>query len=135
MKQKVYCRELSLKITLLGLSHIVKATSETWPNPCILVNSTLAGLFHQELCWEINTMLKVNFKLSGNNKDQLRDYYNYLNQKVITTSNTLDGLMWDNVIMSHQVDYLSSVLISAEAVENNQEHLVAKKVGSIRSLV
>ena len=28
-----------------------------------------------------------------------------------------------------------SVLITAEAVENNQEHLVANKIGSITSLV
>ena len=30
---------------------------------------------------------------------------------------------------------MSSALISAEAVENNQEHLVANKVGSITLLV
>ena len=136
MKQKVDCSELSLEITLLGLSHIVKATPETWQNPCILVNSTLAGSFHQQPCWEMNVMLKVNFVFSGNNKDQLRDFYNYLNLKMITTINTLDGsTLSDNLITSHQVDYMSSVLISAEAVENNQEHLAAKKAGSIGSLV
>ena len=37
--------------------------------------------------------------------------------------------------MSHQVDYMSSVLIPAEAVENNEEHLVANKVGSTTLLV
>ena len=37
--------------------------------------------------------------------------------------------------MSHQVDYMSSVLIPAEPVENNEEHLVANKVGSITLLV
>ena len=37
-----------------------------------------------------------------------------------------------NLITSHQVDYMSTVLIPAEAVENNQEHLVASKVGSTR---
>ena len=41
----------------------------------------------------------------------------------------------DNLITSHQVDYMFSALIPAEAVENNQEHLVANKVGCIRSLV
>ena len=33
MKRKVNCGQLSLGITLLGLPHIVKATSETWSNP------------------------------------------------------------------------------------------------------
>ena len=53
-------------------------------------------------------MPNVNFALFGNNKDQLRDYYSYLNEKVITTINTLDGsTLGDNLIMSHQVDYMS----------------------------
>ena len=33
MKRKVNCGELSVEITLLGLPHMVKAASETWPNP------------------------------------------------------------------------------------------------------
>ena len=47
----------------------------------------------------------------------------------ITDSSTLG----DNLITSHQVDYMSSVLIPAEAVENNQEHITSSnnKVGSI----
>ena len=78
----------------------------------------------------------MNFALSGNNKNRLRDFYNYLNQKVITAINTLDGSkLGDNLITSHQLDYMSSGLISVEAVENNQEHLVENKVGSIASLV
>ena len=44
-------------------------------------------------------------------------------------------MLGDNLIMSHQVDYVSSALIPAEAVETNQEHLVANKVGSITLLV
>ena len=44
-------------------------------------------------------------------------------------------MLGDNLIMSHhQVGYMSSALISAEAVENNQEHLVANKGGSITLL-
>ena len=39
-------------------------------------------------------------------------------------------MLRDNLIMSHQVGYMSSALIPVEAVENNQEHLVANKVGS-----
>ena len=44
-------------------------------------------------------------------------------------------MLGDNLIMSHQVDYMSSALIPGEAVENNQEHLVTNKVGSITLLV
>ena len=78
----------------------------------------------------MDVMLKVNLTLSSNNKDELRDLYNYLNQKVITV------MLGDNLIMNHhQVGYMSSVLIPAEAAENNQEHLVANKVGSITLLV
>ena len=55
---------------------------------------------------------------------------------MITAINTLDGsTLEDNLITNHQVDYMSSALIPAEAVEDNQEHLVANKVGSIRLLV
>ena len=44
---------------------------------------------------------------------------------MINAINTLDGsTLGDNLISSHQVDYMSSALIPAEAVENNQEHLV-----------
>ena len=83
-------------------------------------------------------MPNVNFPLSSDNKDQLRDLRNYLNQKVIAAINTENGsTLGDNLIMSHQVDYISSAVIPAEAVENKQEHLKANrvKVGSITLLV
>ena len=38
-------------------------------------------------------------------------------------------MLEDNVIMSHQVNYMSSALFPAEAVENNQDHLVVMKLG------
>ena len=67
----------------------------------------------------MDVMQSVNFGLFSNNKDQHRDLYNYLDQEVITATNTLDGsTLEDNLITSHQVDYISSVLLSAEAVEN-----------------
>ena len=52
----------------------------------------------------------MNFTLTNsNNKDQLRDLYNYLNQKVITAINTYDSSsLGNNLIMSHQIDYMSS---------------------------
>ena len=47
-------------------------------------------------------MPNVNFTLSSKNKDQLKDLYNYLNQKAITAINTLDGsTLGDNLITSH----------------------------------
>ena len=84
----------------------------------------------------MDVMLNVNFALSSNNKDELRDLYNYLNQKKITVINSYNGsMLGDNLIMNHhQVGYMSSVLIPSEAVENNQEHLVPNKVGSITLL-
>ena len=138
MKRKVSCGELSLGIALLWLPHIVKAVSETdkstrksWK-----LSSTLARSFQQEHYWETDAMPDVNFALSGNNKNQLRDFNIYLNEKVITTINSLDGwMLGDNLIMCHQVDYMPSALIPSEAVENNQEHFVANKLGSIASLV
>ena len=81
-------------------------------------------------------MANVNIALSTKNKDQLRDLYNYLNQKVITAINAVDGsTLGDNLITSHQVDYISSAVIPAEALEDNQEHFVANKIGSNTLLV
>ena len=56
---------------------------------------------------------------------------------MIVTINIADGsTLEDNLITSHQVDYMSSVLIPAEAVENDQEHMTSStnKVGSITPL-
>ena len=45
---------------------------------------------------------------------------------MIAVINTVGGSTFgDNLITSHQVDYMSSALIPAEAVENDQEHFVA----------
>ena len=74
----------------------------------------------------MDVMSNVNFALSSNKKDQLRDLYNQLNQKLTTVINNVDGsALRDNITTSHQVDYVSSVLIPAEAIKNSQEHLVA----------
>ena len=45
VKRKVGWPEIPLETTLLGLPHIVKATSVTWPNPRVKLNSTLAESF------------------------------------------------------------------------------------------
>ena len=78
-----------------------------------------------------------NFTLSSINKDQLEDLWNYLNQKMIAAINIADdSTLGDNLITSLQVDYMSSVLILAETVENNQENITSSsnKVGSITPL-
>ena len=56
----------------------------------------------------MDVILNVHFTVSSDNKDEERDLYNYLNQKFIGNIDTLDGsTLWDNLIMSHQVDYMS----------------------------
>ena len=65
----------------------------------------------------------VKCEFHTNSKDQLVHF----NQKLITAINTLDGSrLGNNLITSRHLE-----LIPAEAVANNQEHLVANKVGSI----
>ena len=62
----------------------------------------------------MDVMSNVNFALSSNSKDQPRG----VNKKLITAINTLDGFtLGDDLIKSHQVDYMSTALIPAEAVE------------------
>ena len=78
-----------------------------------------------------------NFTLSSINKDQLEDLWNYLNQKMIAAINIADdSTLGDNLITSLQVDYMSSVLILAAAVENDQENITSSsnKVGTITPL-
>ena len=58
-----------------------------WP----IWHNTHARSFQQKPCWEMDVMSNVNNVLSSNNKDQLRDFWNYSNEKVITVINTLDG--------------------------------------------
>ena len=64
--------------------------------------------------------------------NQLRDLYNYLNHKVITAINNLDGsTLGNNLIISQQV------LILNEVAENEQERIAPRascsiKVGSTR---
>ena len=45
---------------------------------------------------------------------------------MIAAIDTVDGsMLGDNLITSHQLDYVSSALIPAEAVENGQEHITS----------
>ena len=57
----------------------------------------------------MEVMPNVNYPLPSKKP---RNFHNYLNQKVISPINTLDGsTLGDNLITSHQVDYMSSALI------------------------
>ena len=78
-----------------------------------------------------------NFALSSINKGQLKDLQNYLNQNMIDATNAVAGSVLGDNLISHQVDYMPSAIISAEAVENDQEHITIcnNKVGSITPLV
>ena len=56
---------------------------------------------------------------------------------MIAAINISDGsTLGDNLIRSHQVDYTSSLLIPAEPLENDQEHITSSSnnVGSITPL-
>ena len=56
---------------------------------------------------------------------------------MIAVINIADGYtLGDNLITSHQVDYMSSMPIPAEAVENEQEQITSSssKIGSIMPL-
>ena len=70
-------------------------------------------------------MPSKNFSLSSINKDQFKDLQNYLNQKMIAAIDTVDGsTLGDNLITSHQVDYI--YVLNAHS---------SNKVGSITPLV
>ena len=77
---------LSVEKTLIGLPQIVKAFYKAWPNPRVKVRTFI--VFPREPCCEKGVMLNVNFVLCSNSKDELRDLYDFLNQKVITSINS-----------------------------------------------
>ena len=103
MKRRVNCAAFSVEKTLLQLPHIVKAASETWLNP----PHVKLWSFQQEPCCEMDVMPNVSFVLCSNNKNELRDLHSYLSQQMITAINH-DSMLGENLIMSHQVDYMSS---------------------------
>ena len=71
-------------------------------------------------------MLSENLTFSSINKDQLKDLQNYLNQNVIAAIDTVDdSTQEDNLIISQRVDRMSSVLIPAETVEDDREHITS----------
>ena len=92
---------------------MAKSTRKSEFHPC--------GSFQQEPCQEMRDGGNAKRQFCALQcKDQLRYLCNYLNQKITSAMNILDGsTLQDNLISSHQVDYVSSVLIPAKAVENN----------------
>ena len=71
--------------------------------------------FQQEPCCERETILSLNFALSSNNKNQLRDLCIFLNQEVMTVINTFDGFtLGDNLITNQNLVY---VLMPAELLK------------------
>ena len=79
-------------------------------------------------------MSSENFALYSITKSQLKVFQNYLNQKIIAAIDTVDGsTLGDNLITTHQVDCMSSAVIPAEAVQNDQEDITSCsiKVGII----
>ena len=74
----------------------------------------------------------VNFALSSNKNNQPWEFYNDINEKLSTTINSFENYIQEfNLKNNHAVDYLSSVFIQTEAVNGDQEHLVAKIISLI----
>ena len=72
----------------------------------------------------MDIMPNMNFVHSdSNNKDQLKGLHNYLNQKIITASNTYDSSRLGNNLITYEPPsrllYMSPSVIPAEAVRNN----------------
>ena len=91
-----------LNLTPLGLLHIKT------DRLCSMPKSTWKSEFHPYAVFSTRAqqslMPSKNFALSSINKDQLKDLYNYLNQKMIAAINTAEGsTLGDNQITSHQV--------------------------------
>ena len=92
------------------VTHSGKAAFEILPNPHVKVNSTsLCGLFNKSPA------------------ERLTSCQTWVLRSKLTTWTSLkncSSTLALNLVTSHQVDYLSSALVLAEAVENNKEHLV-----------
>ena len=120
--EKLIAVSYFLNLTPLALPYIKKGRSwsmakylwESQFHPC-------AGFSARE---QGSVMPSKNFLLSRISKDEIKDLQNYLNWKMIAAVNTVDGsTLGDNLITCHQVDYTFSALITAVAVENDQNHI------------
>ena len=127
MKRKVNWSQLSVEIFLLGLPH--KVTSETWPNP--RVSSFQREFSSAERLASCKTWVSRSPVIARINLETCINY-NYLNQKMITAINTLDGLTLGVCLYEcSSRSYVLSVHSNWSCLIN-QEHLVANKVGGTR---
>ena len=110
-----------LNLTPLVLPHIKK------DRLCSMDKSTCKSEFHPYVLFSTRAQKRVQARISHRpvltNEDQFKDLKHYLNEKMIAAISTVDAsILGDDLITSHQTDYMFSVLIPAEAVENEQEH-------------
>ena len=75
--RKLISGELTVQLTLLGLPQW-KVADETWLNTRIKMNSTTICSFQQDPRQKIGIMSNVNFTLSSNNNDELRELLFYI---------------------------------------------------------
>ena len=132
VKRKVNCGKLSLEFNSVRIAtHKERPALKHGQIHVEKVNSTLPAyaVFSTRTQWSL--MPSENFALSSINKDQLEDLLNYLNQKMIATINIADGsTLGDNLVTSHQIDHMSSVLIQSFQLKSlkmtkNTLHLLA----------
>lgn len=81
----------------------------------------------------MDVVWNMNFALSSNNKNKLREFYIDLIEELITATNTADYALelnsrikkQESQTKSHNIDQLSSAIIPSKAVDSNQEYLAA----------
>ena len=103
MIRYVNCGEVSVELTLLGLAHTGKDRLLS------MAKSSRKSKFHIFAVFSKKALLRGGHRvireltLSINNKDQLRDLYNYLNQREITAISNLDGCtLGDNLVRGNK---------------------------------
>ena len=93
----------------------------------------------KKLCREMNVMTNMNFTLSSNDKNKLREFYDDVNEELITDTNISENYAselnskitkQESQSKNYKVDYLSSAIIPSKAVGRNQEHLAAIRYGN-----
>ena len=84
-------------------------------------------------------LTNMNFTLSSNDKNKLREFYDDVNEELITDTNISENYAselnskitkQESQSKNYKVDYLSSAIIPSKAVGRNQEHLAAIRYGN-----
>ena len=110
-----------------------KAASELWQNPCAKVNSTPLGGISTKAVIKDGRYIKREFCTLKWKQGSLENYITIYKTNYYRI--TLDGsTLADKFIKSHQVEYLSSVLIQVKTVGNvqMQEHFAAMRYSKQR---